>query len=139
MFQRDWALSALCGVAMLLAGCGGIRSTDLTSVKEGATRTEVEKVLDEQIMRMPSSAGETVTYQFNRGSEDFRAPHRHFGGGFGAVAENLRYLIHISKIQIELNEAQRGYLEVIYGADGRVVSARDSTTEYKEMSRSLLK
>lgn len=132
-----FSIALLCLAAV--SACA-IQRTDLSAVKEGATRTQVERVLGKPIKSVELENGRIDTYEYNRG--DYSAnvgPRRDlpgsygYGGGvlavfllpIGAVAQSIRY------------EEQRAEIDIFYGTDGRVQRAAREKAERQGLAQEI--
>jgi len=100
-----------------------IQPTDLSAVKEGATRAQVERVLSKPIKSVEAAEGRIDTYEYNRGYEP-PAIRGGYGGGpyMGGEAVVALFLLPIvGPIAHSIHhEKQRGTIEITFDRDDRV-------------------
>lgn len=121
-------------LAVPSTGCSwflGIERTDLSSVRIGTSRSDIEETLGKPIERQPYAAGEVDTYEFNIGYHgvieneyalmEILVPPNVFGAPLVAVMGATE--------EPSIREEQRGYVTIAYGPDDVVIGLNGEATE----------
>jgi hypothetical protein len=132
--SNDTSLSRLAAILQLMlivAGCSaiqqtyGISATDLTWIKVGMPRTEIEAKLGPGVIaNAPKESGATVKYEFDRGYH----PPAHdspFWWPAAAVGWETMNLGSLGTRSYWERECQKSLLELHYDAAGVLVGARE--------------
>ena len=100
-----------------------IEPTDLSAIKVGATREQVESVLGKPIASEPTESGKIVTYLYDQGAagkefdaEDLNEYLKMYGPFWEPILTPIALIARHERIK-----EQRGHLKVIYGMDDTVV------------------
>ncbi len=111
-----------------------IEPTDLSAIKVGATREEVQRILGEPIASEPTKSGKIATYLYDQGAlgaeiddEDIKV----YLGLYGFFWEPILTPIGLIRRHERIKE-QRGHLKVIYGPDDTVLEFHEPPSEIEK-------
>ena len=111
-----------------------IEPTDLSAIKVGATREEVQRILGEPIASEPTKSGKIATYLYDQGAlgaemddQDIKT----YLGLYGFFWEPILTPIGLIRRHERIKE-QRGHLKVKYGPDDTVLEFHGPPSEIEK-------
>jgi hypothetical protein len=102
-------------VVVSCAAVSGVEPTDLSAVKVGATRGQIEAVLGKPVASEEIGGLRADTYEYDRGASGLY--HSKMARGYAAMALPLWAILKHSSVV----SGQKGQLTVKYGPDGRAI------------------
>ena len=144
MRYLQWTFSRLiyAGFICLLSGCSaiqqtyGISATDLSWIKLGMTRTQIEAKLGSgKVQDIPNESGARVIYQFDRG---YRPPPNDppLWQPVAAVGWEAMNLISFGSRSYWERECQRSTLAVHYDADSLLIAVKEEMVDLGRIGQS---